>query len=320
MPAKTTCSFDLPAAIPNFGIVCMSSAEPALYMEFLVVIAFFGYIFYLRNYADLRTTSEKEEAALAEGIGWFRSGQIAKAYPYFDGKIRQKPKSCVAYLYRGLCKKELGDNAGALKDIQTGISFDDQMYSLHLESGKIYLEEREPESALSALNRAVSLSEERDAAPYQWRAKAFRLLGRESEAHADEEHAERLTELLKSNAAGPALSKTPFFDRKLAINMIMIVLTSALLVYVIKNAESIHMPYLVAVFAAISIGFAEPYRGWLLAIMQCILMLAGYFLLTDLPKDNARQELENFSLYGSMILTFAASFLGGFLKRALNMK
>jgi len=89
---------------------------------------------------------------------------------------------------------------------------------------------------------------------------------------------------------------------------------------VIKNAESIHLPYLVAVFAAISIGFAEPYKGWLLAIMQCILMLAGYHFFTDLPEDRARQELENFSLYGSMILTFAASFLGGFLKRALNMK
>jgi apolipoprotein N-acyltransferase len=102
--------------------------------------------------------------------------------------------------------------------------------------------------------------------------------------------------------------------------MVMILLTSALLVYVIKNAESIHLPYLVAVFSAISIGFAEPYKGWLLAILQCMLLLAGYFLLTTLPEGQARQELENFSLYGSVILTFVASFLGGFLKRALNMK
>lgn len=118
---------------------------------------------------------------------------------------------------------------------------------------------------------------------------------------------------------GPS-AKTVFFDKRFAINTALAVMTSALLVYVVKNAESIHLPYLVAVFAAISLGFVEPYKGWLLAIMQCILLFAGYFLFTARPDDHARQELENFSLYGSMILTFAASFLGGFLKRALNMK
>ena len=115
-------------------------------------------------------------------------------------------------------------------------------------------------------------------------------------------------------------AKTAFFDKRFAINTAMVVMTSALLVYVVKNAESIHLPYLVAVFSAISIGFVEPYKGWLLAIMQCIFLCVGYFLFTARPDDQARQELENFSLYGSMILTFAASFLGGFLKRALNMK
>lgn len=112
----------------------------------------------------------------------------------------------------------------------------------------------------------------------------------------------------------------PFFDKRLVVNAAMIIVTSALLLYVIKNAESIHLPYLIAVFAAISIGFAEPHRGWLLAIVQCVLLLAGYFLFYSLPDNESRQELENFSLYGAMILTFAASFLGGFLKRALNMK
>lgn len=129
-----------------------------------------------------------------------------------------------------------------------------------------------------------------------------------------------MRELLKTRPEALNTSRTPFFDKRLAINTVMIVLTSALLVYVIKDAESIHLPYLVAVFAAISMGFVEPRKGWLLAVMQCIFLLAGYYLFTPRPDDQSRQELENFSLYGSMILTFAASFLGGFLKRALNMK
>lgn len=289
-------------------------------MEFLVVIAFFGYIYYLRNYADLRTPSEKEAAALSEGIALFENGQTDKAYAYFDSRIRQKPKSCIAYLYRGLCRKKLGNSEAALADIQAGLSYDDQVFMLHLELGKLYVEQSQAEKALTALNKAVTLAEENSAEAYQWRAKAFTHLGREAEAMQDWKRESELRELLKTNPAKPAASQAPFFDRRLAINMAMIIMTSALLVYVVKNAESIHLPYLVAVFSAISIGFAEPYKGWLLAIMQCILLLAGYFLFTALPDDRARQELENFSLYGSMILTFAASFLGGFLKRALNMK
>lgn len=295
-------------------------AEFANHMEFLVVIAFFGYIYYLRNYADLRTPSEKEAAALADGIKLYDDGQTDKAYAYFDSRIRQKPKSCIAYLYRGLCQKVLGNPEAALKDIQAGLSYDDQVFTLHLELGKLYLQQNQPEQALSALNKAVSISEEQSEAPYYWRAKALAQLGRNSEAEQDTKHEQELRAHLQTNPSGSAASQTPFFDKRLAINMVMIILTSALLVYVIKNAESIHLPYLVAVFAAISIGFVEPYKGWLLAIMQCILMLAGYFLFAELPEDRARQELENFSLYGAMILTFAASFLGGFLKRALNMK
>lgn len=289
-------------------------------MEFLVVLAFFGYIYYLRNYADLRTASEKEATTLSEGIKLYESGQIDKAYAYFDSKIGQKPKSCIAYLYRGLCQKSLGNPEAAIADIQAGLSYDDQVFMLHLELGKCYLEQNEPQQALKALNKAVTLSEETSTAPYHWRAKALRQIGLETEATRDIAHENELRVLLENNSAKPTKSRAPFFDTRLAVNMAMIVMTSALLIYVIKNAESIHLPYLVAVFSAISIGFAEPYKGWLLAIMQCILLVSGYFVFSAQPDDQARQELENFSLYGSVILTFAASFLGGFLKRALNMK
>ncbi|MCF2494719.1 hypothetical protein [Dyadobacter chenhuakuii] len=113
-------------------------------------------------------------------------------------------------------------------------------------------------------------------------------------------------------------TKASFFDKKLMIGSMIVIAGSAIVVAVIKGAESIHLPYIVAVLTAISLGFAEPRKGWFLALLQCILMLAGYFLFTSLPENTARQELENFSLYGSLILTFVASFLGGFIKRAFN--
>ncbi|WP_026631406.1 hypothetical protein [Dyadobacter alkalitolerans] len=113
-------------------------------------------------------------------------------------------------------------------------------------------------------------------------------------------------------------TKASFFDKKLMISSMIVIVGSAIAVAVIKGAESIHLPYIVAVLTAVSLGFVEPRKGWFLALLQCTLMLAGYFLFTDLPENKARQELENFSLYGSLILTFVASFLGGFIKRAFN--
>lgn len=109
-----------------------------------------------------------------------------------------------------------------------------------------------------------------------------------------------------------------FFDKKLIVSSLIVLFASAIVVAVIKNAESIHLPYIVAVLCATILGFAEPRKGWFLALLQCILILAGYFLFTQLPENTAQQELENFSLYGSLILTFVASFLGGFIKRAFN--
>jgi len=51
-----------------------------------------------------------------------------------------------------------------------------------------------------------------------------------------------------------------------------------------------------------------------------MLIEAGYLLFTEPPKTSGQTDQENFSLYGSLILTFAASFIGGFMKRAIGMK
>ncbi|WP_221391664.1 hypothetical protein [Dyadobacter sp. NIV53] len=107
-------------------------------------------------------------------------------------------------------------------------------------------------------------------------------------------------------------------NRKLFANAMLVICTSALILTVIKRAEGIHIPYLIAALSAVAIGFAEPRKGWILAIMQCIFLLTGYFLFTKMPENGGQAEVENFSLYGSAVLTFAGSFLGAFLKRAIS--
>lgn len=101
--------------------------------------------------------------------------------------------------------------------------------------------------------------------------------------------------------------------------MPLVLLTSAVVVYLITTAEHIHYPYLAAVVGAVAIGFVESRKGWILAIAQCITILSAYLLFTNVPDENsARREIETFSIFGSIILTFVASFIGGFIKRALD--
>ncbi|MEO6282255.1 MAG: hypothetical protein ABIN80_00975 [Dyadobacter sp.] len=288
-------------------------------LELLVVATFFGYIYYLRNYADLRSKSEKEEAEFSPGVEMYKSGRFDEAYAYFDKKVQNRPKSCIAFLYRGLTQKGRGNVSEAFDDIQTAVSLDDEAYKAHLEFGKLYMDTHDYETALSKFNKAIVKAEETSPQSYQWRGQAYLKLGRETEAQEDFATEKRLIEQ-SGNRDATSQVKAPFVDKKLIVSMVMIVFTSVLIILGVKDAESVHLPYLVAVFCAIAIGFVEPHKGWLLALMQCVLVLSGYFLFTTQPETSGSRELENFSLYGSVILTFVASFLGGFMKRALNMQ
>jgi tetratricopeptide (TPR) repeat protein len=285
-------------------------------LEFLVVISLIGYIYYLRNYADLRTKSEKEAAGLQDGITLYNESQIEKAFDYFDQKIKAKPKSSFAYLYRALCFKKLGNIDDAKKDLISGLSYDGTLSQLHLEKGKIEFETGQLKDALESFEKAVLYDGDEHEATYHWRGLANQALGRDVEAQKD---FWKESDILKQKlTAGPVINKPkdPFLDKRLAINSLLIVATSILIITIIKKSDGIHLPFLLAVFSAISIGIVEPVKGWLLAIFQCILLVAGYFLFTEFPENTGRQEVESFSLYGSCVLTFAGSFIGAFLKRA----
>lgn len=283
-----------------------------------MVLAVAGYIYYLRNYADLRTRSEREEANLREGIRLFKTNQIEAAFGYFDRRIKSQSNSAVSYLYRGLCYKELGNVEAAMNDLNTGLTFDQSVFGLHLEKGKILFGKEMYDAALQSLDKAVFNAGDIDPESYYWRGLTKEHLNRQDEARKDFEKEALIIEEKRNAVLENKVEKLPFLDRRLLANSVLVFCTSAFLVVVIKKAESIHLPYLLATISAISIGFVEPQKGWILAIMQSILILSGYFIFTSLPTNGGRIELENFSLYGSAGLTFAGSFLGAFLKRAIN--
>ena len=111
-------------------------------------------------------------------------------------------------------------------------------------------------------------------------------------------------------------AQEPFFNRRLVLNTLLILANSALLLFVIKWADVVHWPYFLAAATAALIGFLEPRKGWLLAVLQAAILWIGYTFFTKVPENGGKQELELFCLYGSIFLTFLGSFVGGLLKRA----
>jgi uncharacterized membrane protein YjjB (DUF3815 family) len=94
------------------------------------------------------------------------------------------------------------------------------------------------------------------------------------------------------------------------------ILNVGLLLFLIKNSPVIHWPYLMATASAMAIGFAEPRKGWALALLQAVLLWVGYMVVVGAAASKVDRQVELFSLYGAIGLTFVGSLLGSILKRA----
>jgi len=287
-------------------------------MEILVTVGIISFIIYLRFFADLRTGWEKEVEQLQKGIALFDADQIGPALAYFNQTIRDKPGISIAYLYRARCYRELGDSDAALQDLTTGKSYDNTVPDLHLESGQIHYEQREYRAAFQDFDKAIFHSHGQEPEPFRWRAMTRQHLQQSDEAQHDFEKATALA------ARGPVTpgSHRPversFPDRRFVLNAALMFMSSLLLLLIIKRTTVIHWPYLYAAVSAAAIGYIEPRKGWLLAILQAATLWIGYTYFTDLPVNNESRALQAFSLYGAIILTFIGSFTGGMLQRTLG--
>ncbi|CAN5128777.1 hypothetical protein BH09BAC4_BH09BAC4_48890 [soil metagenome] len=286
-------------------------------MELLVTAAIIGYIIYLRYYADLRSKSEQDVEKLQVGIKLYANGQFNDALVFFNQHLQKEPKSSVAYLYLARCYRALGNVSSATTALKTGESYDDTVADLHLEMGQVLLDQQDYNGAFLEFDKAVFHSKGTQADAYQWRGMARQQLHQPTEAQQDLERAITLQQTQDVTEFVTDPSQAAFFDRKFISHALLILVNSAILLVVIKNATFIHLPYLLATVAATVIGFLEPKKGWALAILQAsILWLVYTFFTTTLQASGAR-DLEHFGLYGSMILTFIGSFIGGVLKRQL---
>ena len=282
-----------------------------------MTVAIISYIIYLRYYADLRTKSDRELDQLQIGVKLYNCGQFDSAFHYFDQAIQEHPQWSMAYLYRARCQVKLGDTEAALADLKTGESYDNTVTDIHTEIGRILYDQQDFDTAFAEFDKAVFHSQGRDSMAYYWRGRTRQKLNQPQEAQRDLDQAITLEEQSK-NGIAPASTSNAFFDKRLLTNIAFVLVNSIVLLVIIKKSPVIHWPYILAASSAAAIGFAEPRKGWVLAIIQSVSLWIAFTFFTDHPANNELRGLEAFNLYGSIGLTFVGSFIGGILKRAMK--
>lgn len=285
-------------------------------LELTTLSLFIGYLIYLRYYADQRTDAQKEADRLREGIQLYEAGQMGPALAYFNNVLATKPSSAVAYLYRARIYRALGDPQAALTDLGRGKSYDDTIEDLHSESGQIHYDAGDYATAFQDFDKAIFHAHGDTAEPYRWRGLTRQRLHQDAEAQQDLARAEQLAERAAAQPAKQPPGPKSFFDRQLLLNAGLTALTSAVLLIIIKHSPVIHWPYLWAAASAVGIGFREPRKGWVLAILQTLLIVIGYYVVVGPDPSSTRREVETFGLFGSVGLTFAGSLIGSVLQKA----
>lgn len=287
-------------------------------MEIVVTIGLISLIIYLRYYADLRTDWEKETERLTEGIHLYNQQRINEAYHYFDQRLTSHPHSSIAYLYRARCLQAMGNAEEAFRDLKKGASYDGSIPELHIELGKAYFDKQAYQAALRDFDKAVHFAHGTSAEAFHWRGLTLQNLHQPEQAQQDLTKAQQLTEQQRLSKPVQDFGRRTFFDRRLLVSALGIVTNGIVLLYIIKITPVIHYPYMLAASSAAAIGFIEPRKGWVLAILQAATIWLGYMYFTTIPQTSGQRELELFGLYGSIILTFIGSFIGGVLKRQLQ--
>ncbi|MEZ4900716.1 MAG: hypothetical protein R2822_02630 [Spirosomataceae bacterium] len=99
-------------------------------------------------------------------------------------------------------------------------------------------------------------------------------------------------------------------------NVFITVITSVIVAIVCFHGPTVHLPFLVGLVVAIFLGWLQPHKGWLLAIIQIVLTAAFYFLIAELhllTPFNA--EATRFTALLQFFPVFTGSFLGAYIRR-----
>ncbi|CAN1542732.1 hypothetical protein MCERE19_01812 [Spirosomataceae bacterium] len=100
---------------------------------------------------------------------------------------------------------------------------------------------------------------------------------------------------------------------KFGQNILLSIIISVCLVTIIHFSKSIYISLLFIVFFSLFYGLLEPKKGWVLAIVQIVTIIAAYWLLHLANYQALKPDEAVFVTHVSFFPSLAASFLTSFL-------
>lgn len=98
----------------------------------------------------------------------------------------------------------------------------------------------------------------------------------------------------------------------------LVILNALIIVYVNCHAGAVHFPLLVSMLLSIMVGWLEPGKGWILAIIQVVMIWVFFLSFTESNfMITVNEGIAVFTTWLSLLTTFSGSLVGGMVKRNL---
>ena len=124
-------------------------------MEALLIgIPFFLYIYLRVTLGNDITHQERDEALFAEGILLYNSGDVVKAFRYFEQITLKYRKSATAYFYRAKCHLYFENWEAALIDFEKTLRIDNAIAEAYHQKAICYYQLEDYPNTLFELKRA----------------------------------------------------------------------------------------------------------------------------------------------------------------------
>jgi hypothetical protein len=84
-------------------------------------------------------------------------------------------------------------------------------------------------------------------------------------------------------------------------------------------SDGVHLPFLINILFSVGLGWMQPQKGWVLALVQVMSVLGGYVMINSAQLlITEHPDVTRFAAFLAAVPTLTGSFLGAFMKKAVS--
>ncbi len=110
-----------------------------------------------------------------------------------------------------------------------------------------------------------------------------------------------------------------FFNKSLVIHLVVSVISGIVIALAGFVSESVHFPFLVNLLFSIGLGWLEPHKGWLPAIVQVVTVLAAAYVISGYNLVEAEKpDVASFTALLGFLPALTGALMGAFFRRTFS--